>query len=198
MKTIALLTMAALAACGIPASAATVSLDYSPMVGAGSAFDIAVNVTGVFTGRDTSTDSLLNFGFNVDSSSPAISFTGWTVGSGLFDDVTAGSGLSVAGNASAAYPNGITNTDFAEPLTLAILHFVANAPGSATISLTSDPANSFFEGLQYFGLNDSMNFWEPISASAQIDSAPVPEPASLGLVGLAFGAFAFIRRRAIQ
>jgi hypothetical protein len=113
--------------------AATMSLDVPPGPrDPGNPFDVTVNATNLFDGRDP-LDLLLGFGFNVSLGNPAaIQFVDATVGSG-FQQVASVPGADVV---AFAFP-GI-GPGSAEPLELAVLHFRPVAPGSSSIAITSD------------------------------------------------------------
>src|ERR1700747_1062808 len=117
------LSLAALAlASMLPAQAATISINTLSSPVAGSSFDVAVQLTGVFDTHPG--DALAGFGFDVVIGDPSLlSFTGETIG-GLFNDFSGVFGPSpqVAGIASSGF---LAAGDFTEPLTLATLHFQA-------------------------------------------------------------------------
>ena len=166
-----------LAVFGMAAHAATISLamDFPTVIQ--QDFDVRVQVTDVFAGRDPG-DALLAYGFNVTVGSGLVTYVGEDAGP-LFTDFSAsfGGNPAVAGISNSIL--GLSSGDFAEPLTLAILHFTANGLGATSIGVTYDPGD-LNQGLFY------LNSIEPISASRQIDVTP--EPATFALAGLALAA----------
>jgi hypothetical protein len=95
----------------------------------------------------------------------------------------------VSGLAGLATNFQLTSSDFIEPLTLAILHFVANSSGVTTIGVSSDPSD-LNQGLIYADLP-----YGAVSASRSV--AVVPEPPVLAIltVGLAALIAIYARRR---
>jgi len=172
------------------ARASTISFS-TPGVVSGP-FDVIVSAQNLFTGRDTTTDAVLAFGFNVAVSDPTkLSFTGATSGP-LFDAATALPGTNVYALASGF---GIL-PGTPEPITLVTLHFNVIATGLANILITTNLAN-LDQGLQFF----NAPFAESIAATIPVEAAaPVPEPTTLvlsgiGLVGLATGRLRQRQRR---
>jgi hypothetical protein len=90
------------------------SFGLSATVSASGAFDVLVNVTGVFDAPHD-TDFLLGYGFNVSFDNSILSYLGETPGA-LFDDLSGIPGAQVAGVASAIL---LGPGDFTEPLNLA-------------------------------------------------------------------------------
>lgn len=161
---------------GARASAVTVFVS-GPSV-ASAAFDVTVEATGLFDGRDTTTDGIISYGFDIAIDNPSvISFLGATAGPS-FDAATTEPGTDVFGAASglAILPGE------PEPLILATLHFNVIGSGPAVITISSDLSN-LFQGLQY--INEP--FAEPIAGTVPLEA--VPETATLlfaaaGLTGI--------------
>ncbi len=183
MKKLIVLVAAMLIAIASPTSASTISFT-APTVVSGS-FDVVVQASNSFVGRDPLTDAILSYGFNVGISNPSIlSFSGATSGP-LFDAATAEPGTTVFGAASGLgiFPPVI------DPLTLVTLHFTTIGSGPANILITSD-LNNLFQGLQFFDAPFQESIAGTVSVSAS-SSSPVPEPATLllsgiGLMGVAY------------
>ena len=173
-----LLAAAALTlALAAPVNAASISLSATPIVAGG--FDVVVSASDLFLGRDEATDGLISFGFDVLVTTPATaSFTGATSNPLFFDPVSGVPDTDVFAAASgfALFP------PVASPLTLVTLHFQQLAAGPVVISLTTDLAN-LFHGLQFF----NEPFQEGISGRISVGeaAAPIPEPATLVLLGSA-------------
>jgi hypothetical protein len=161
------------------------SFELSAPASASGAFDVSVNVTGVFDPPHDG-DFLLGYGFNVSFDSSILSYIGETPGA-LFDDLSGIPGAQVAGVASNIL---LAPGDFTEPLNLAILHFDVIGVGTTSIGITGDISDPN-GGLIY--LSDS----DPISATTVVSA--VPEPRSWVLlsycVSLAFLSSRFVRRR---
>jgi hypothetical protein len=187
-KTLSLLALS-LAAALPQAHAAVVTLDVIPPVTAGSPFDVRVELTDVFNGRDPGA-TLVAYGFNVTVGSPAVvSYQGEDSGP-LFDDVSFlfGGTPMVAGFATAAA--GVGPTDFTEPLVIAILHFSALKNGTSTIGVTWDPTDAN-QGLFF---SDSQP-QAPISSRTSVSLSAVPEPGGLSLCALALAGVCFLALR---
>ena len=176
----------ALAASALPAGAATILLNSPASPAVGSSFDVTVRLTGVFNTHPG--DALAAFGFNVAIGSPSrISYTGETIGA-LFTDVSGVFGPSpqVAGFATAGF---LQTGDFVEPLTLATLHFHANALGSSTIGITTNLTDPN-QGLLYLTAGA-----DPLNASTSANvTASIPEPDTTILAGLALTSLLLYRR----
>ncbi len=158
----------ALAASVTPARASSISLALMGPVSPGSTFDVAVQVTDLFAGRDPS-DVLLGYGFNVTiGDGSVVQYLSETAGP-LFDDLGLAS-VTAAGVATNIL--GIAPGDFVDPLTLATLHFKALSAGTSKIGVTWDPSD-LNQGLVYLDLP-----YEAIDASTDVTAA-VPEPATL-------------------
>ena len=167
----AALTMALAA----PANAASISLSSTPIVAGG--FDVVVSASDLFLGRDETSDFLISFGFDVLVTTPATaSFSGATSNASFFDlvSIVPNTDVFAAASGFGLFP------PVASPLTLVTLHFQQLAAGPIVISLTTDLAN-LFHGLQF--LNDP--FQEGISGRVSVGeaAAPIPEPATLVLLG---------------
>jgi hypothetical protein len=164
----------------VPARAETFSLG-APSSAAG-AFDVLVNVTGVFDPPHDA-DFLLGYGFNVSFDSSILSYLGETAGP-LFDDISGIPGAQVAGVASAIL---LGPGDFTEPLNLAILHFDVVGVGNTSIGISGDISDPN-DGLLYLSGSD------PISATTSV--VATPEPGSWSL--LSSGLLAFLGVRLVR
>lgn len=177
-----LLGAAMLAAFGLPASAATIS--FTAPAAANGAFDVIVQASDLFAGRDPLSDGIISYGFNVDVSNPALlTFNGADSGP-LFDSATTEPDTLVFGAASGfgIFP------PVTEPLTLATLHFTRIGTGTVGITIGSDLSNPF-QGLQFF----NEPFAESIAGTLSI--ADVPEPGTLAVAAIGFAALGIFRRR---
>jgi hypothetical protein len=173
-----------LVACTLPGYAETITLNVADTVTAGSPFDVLVQVNGLFDGR-TPDDTLLAYGFNVTVGDSSIfDYTGETAGT-LFDDLLIpGGNPMVAGIAQDLF--GVGPSDFAGPLTLAILHFDALGAGTTTIGVTWD-STDLNQGLVYFDLP-----YGGIDASKTVTSESVSEPSSILMSAIGLGFLAFV------
>jgi hypothetical protein len=168
-------------AIAVPVHASTISLLTTSPVQSGSAFDVIVQVSDLFSGRDPS-DLLVGFGFNLAIGNPSIfQFLGSTVGSLFFDLSAFPGGPTVA--AIASNPAGIGPGDFIGPLTLATLHFKSLLAGASSIGVTADLSDPnqglIYAFLPYGGLTSSTNVTSVAST--------VGEPSTLLLTCLALG-----------
>lgn len=146
-------------------------MDSSILVG--ESFDVQVLVDGGGIGQE-----LLTFGFDVTTTGSAFSFDGYTIESG-FDDLSSG-----AGNVTGDVFPGIA----ADDVLLATLSLTGLSVGSG--SLTVEGAFDWaFYGLFYewdgFGILNTI----------EIRVAPIPEPATLLLLGASLLALALLRRK---
>ncbi len=181
-----LLGAAMLAALGLPASAATITV--TGPAAANGTFDVTVQATDLFAGRDISTDGIISYGFNVGISDPLLlAFDGADSGP-LFDSPSPVPGTDVF---AAAGGFGIF-PPVTEPLELAILHFTRTGSGPVDITITSDLLNPF-QGLQF--VNEP--FAESIDGKLSVgDAAETPEPATLGITAVGLLGLGILRRRA--
>src|SRR5262249_25623033 len=159
-----------------PASAASISVSAPALAGPGGLFDVAVQPQDLFAGRDPSTDGIFGFGFDVTANPSTVLFLGADAGP-LFEAPVS---LPEADVFSQALGFGLF-PPLGEPLLLATLHFRAAGTNLAQVSITSDLTN-FFQGLQFF--NEPVQETIAGSASVAVPGVPVPEPATIGLIGL--------------
>ncbi len=136
----------------------------------GETFRIDVWAKGVFDDPSVWGDEVLAFGFDiVNSDSSIVSLDSWAVGFPFDDDSAFHSDTDVAGS---TFP-GLTDDD----ILLSTLSFSALSPGNVTLGISSDILDPN-EGLVYFfGGNVD------IDSSIDVNVAPVPEPATVLLVG---------------
>lgn len=171
-----------LAMCAFSAQAASITLNGPGSITPGQAFNVTVDATNVFAGKDPATDALIGYGFTVSVGDPAVlSFDGETAGP-LALDFTGQDGPVVGGTFLFLAPG-----DFTEPLTLATLHFTALSSGTSSIAISSD-LSDLSQGLAFFSASDN------ISAQANIVVSPEPGTMLLVLSGLA-GCIGAIRVR---
>jgi hypothetical protein len=177
---------AMLATLVLPARAANISFT-APAAAAGT-FDVKVQATDLFGGRDPVTDAIISYGFNVTVGEPAlVTFNGANSGP-LFDAATPEPGTAVFGAASGL---GIFDP-VAEPLILATLHFTRTGAGTVHIAISSDLTNPF-QGLQF--VNEP--FAEPIAGTITVadPGANVPEPATPVIAAMGLAVLATLRHR---
>lgn len=174
------------------ANAETIMFAGTPSPEAGSSFDLVVQLTDTFDTHPG--DAIAAFGFDVVIGNPAlVSYTGETIGSD-FEDFSGlfGPSPEVAGIATVGF---LEAGDFTEPLTLAILHFQALAPGDTTIGIATDLTDPN-QGLFYLTAGaDPMN----VATNVTVNLVATPEPGGMYLAGLgasALAAMVFFRRRA--
>jgi hypothetical protein len=176
----------ALTLVSVASQAASITVSAPPTVS--GSFDVAVNATNVFANFPG--DSLVAFGFKVDVGSPLFTFTGVTVNSTYFDDLSGCCvGTDVVATASAL--SGVEAGDFTEPLLLATLHFSVNGSGSTTVGISADNSADPNQGLIFLGGTEDFNDSARITAAA----AATPEPATLSVAALGLAGLYTFRRR---
>jgi hypothetical protein len=170
----------------VASKAASITVSAPPSVS--GSFDVAVNAANLFANFPG--DSLVAFGFKVDVGSPLFTFTGVTVNSTYFDDLSGCCvGTDVVATASAL--SGVEAGDFTEPLLLATLHFSVNGAGSTTVGISADNSTDPNQGLIFLGGTENFSDSARITAAA----AATPEPGTILIAGLSLaGLYAFRRR----
>lgn len=143
----------------------------------GESFGVEVWIDGDGIGEE-----LLAFGFDVDTAGTYFSYDGYALGAG-FDDDSFGPD-NVAGS---AFP-GIADDD----ILLATLSFTALSAGTDSLAV-SGPFDGLFSGAFYELSGFDIDAATMLSVSA--GTAPVPEPATLFMVGGGLLGGACIRRR---
>ena len=129
-------------------------------------------------------DELLAFGLDLSFDATLLRLTGVTPASGWSDD-SAFTGLALSGS---AFP-GVADAGQGA-LTLATLSFQVLGAGRTAISLFSDSANNFNQGLLYL-MSPTLD-----AQTSHAVTLAVPEPATYGLLLAGLGVLAAVRRRA--
>ncbi|MCE4557071.1 PEP-CTERM sorting domain-containing protein [Roseateles cellulosilyticus] len=180
-----LLVAIALAASSLAAQAATVSLTAAVPSKVGQGVDLLVSVSDPFAGLSPD-EQLLSFGFGLSYDASRLAFAGFTVAAGWDDD----SGWLGAGQFGGSSFPGMANHGQAT-LLLGTLHFDALQAGSTLVGVATDASN----------LNQGLSFlWsdtQPLTASLNLMTSAVPEPASLLMATLGLAAVGLTTRRRI-
>jgi len=134
-------------------------------------------------------DEVLAFGFdNVNSDGSIVSYDGYTIGSEFsWDDSSWFIDTDVAG--SVGFGPGITDAG----ILLATLDYTALSDGDVTLGISSDMMD-FNEGLVYLW-DGSVDITSSLDVSVASSAAPVPEPATIFLLGIGLVGMAGFRKR---
>ena len=147
---------------------------------------MVVQATNVFSGRDTATDAVISYGFNVAVTPLVFTFASATSGP-QFDAATTAPSTNVF---AAAAGFGVT-APVSEPLVLATLHFTRIGSGTGVVTITSDLSNPF-QGLQF--LNEP--FAQSIAGTITVGpTSTVPEPRTLLAAGLGLIMIGLVAKR---
>jgi hypothetical protein len=161
------------------------SSDYD--ISVGESFTVDVIATGIFD--NVFFDELIAFGFDVTVLNPSlIAYNGATVNSIFWDDSASFMNTDVAGS---VFP-GITDNQ----ITLASLGFTATSAGMTTLGVFSD-LSDFNEGLIY-AFNGPVDLTTNLEVSIASNSAPIPEPATMLLMGTGIVGLIGARRKKKQ
>lgn len=152
----------------------------------GESFDVEVWVDG--DGLPAS-EELLAFGFDTVTSGTLFSYDSYTIESGFFDASDPFNSDNVAGSVFPGIPDN--------NVLLATLSFTAISDGTDTLQVLGI-ADGLFYGLFYENVNTFVQSDFNINIMTDINVAPVPEPATIFLLGFGLIGLIWFRRKNIK